>query len=183
MVRSGTSLVCARHTRRGTRAISALTPGSATQCDRPLTVEAREPYHDGMIRRSKAREVALQLLYQRDLNPDVPRKVIEAFVEDRLPTTSLRGYCLTLYDGTLVHQADIDRRLTEVAENWKLPRMAAVDRNVLRLGAFELLHGTEPAAVVFNEWIELARRFGGAGSPAFVNGILDRVHRAVTPAS
>jgi N utilization substance protein B len=135
-----------------------------------------------MIRRSKAREVALQLLYQRDLNPHVPRKHIEGFVTDRLATDILRGYCLALYDGTIVHQNDIDRRLSEAADNWKLPRMAAVDRNVLRLGAFELLHGPEPAKVVLDEWIELARRFGGVASPAFVNGILDRVNRAATPA-
>ena len=149
----------------------------------PLTAEPLLLYHDRMIRRSKAREVALQLLYQRDLNPDVPRKDVDTFIEERLTDPTLRGYCLALYDGAIVHQADIDRRLTEAAENWKLPRMAAVDRNVLRLGAFELLHGPEPAAVVLNEWIELARRFGGAGSPGFVNGILDRVHRAATPAS
>ncbi len=136
-----------------------------------------------MIRRSKAREVALQLLYQHDLNPHVPRKAVEDFVEERLSSDTLRAYCLTLFDGALVHREDIDRRLTEVARNWKLARMAAVDRNVLRLGTFELLHGTEPAAVVLNEWIELARRFGGLGTPAFVNGLLDQVRKAALPAS
>jgi N utilization substance protein B len=77
------------------------------------------------------------------------------------------------------HLADIDRRLSEAAENWRLPRMATVDRNALRLGAFELLYHLEtPPAVAFDEAIELARRFGTADSPAFVNGVLDRLRRA-----
>ena len=131
-----------------------------------------------MIRRSKARETALQLLYQYDLNPQEPRAAIENFVHDRLPDDEARAYCLMLYDGVLAHIGVIDRRLTETATNWRLHRMAAVDRNVLRLGAFELLHCPEPPAAVINEWIELARRFGGLSSPAFVNGILDSIKPA-----
>jgi N utilization substance protein B len=84
----------------------------------------------------------------------------------------------------VAHLDEIDRRLTAAAENWRLPRMAAVDRNVLRLGAHELLYLPEtPAAVAFDEAIELARRYGSADSPAFVNGVLDRLRRDLTPAS
>jgi N utilization substance protein B len=131
-----------------------------------------------MTRRSRAREVALQLLFQRDLNAHIDRAAIERFVHDRLRDAALVPFCLTLYDGVLVHQADIDRRLTEAAENWRLTRMAAVDRNVLRLGAYELLHVPEtPPHVALDEAIELARRYGSADSPAFVNGVLDRLRQ------
>jgi transcription antitermination protein NusB len=127
-------------------------------------------------RRSRAREVALQLLYQRDLNPTVNRKEIEAFVRDRLSDETLWPFTLALYDGVVVNSEEIDRQLTAAAENWRLPRMAPVDRNVLRLGSYELLHTPEtPAKVALDEAIELARRYGSANSPAFINGVLDRL--------
>ena len=129
-----------------------------------------------MARRSRGREVALQLLYQRDLNPREPRDVIERFARDRLRDEELVAFCLALYDGVAAHGDEIDRRLTEAAQNWRLPRMAAVDRNVLRLGAFELLFTPDtPPSAALNEAIELARRYGSADSPAFVNGVLDRL--------
>lgn len=135
-----------------------------------------------MTRRSRAREVALQLLFQRDHNPHVDRAALERFVYDRLRDPTLVPFCLGLYDGVLAHLPEIDQRLTESAENWRLSRMAIVDRNVLRLGAYELQFTPEtPASVALNEAIELARRFGSADSPAFVNGILDRLHKSAEP--
>ena len=136
-----------------------------------------------MTRRSRAREVALQLLFQRDLNPGVDRPKIEKFALDRLGEASLRTFCLLLYDGVVQHLDDIDRLLTQAADNWRLVRMAAVDRNILRLGAFELLFTHEtPAPVAFDEAIELARRYGSMDSSAFVNGVLDRLRREATAA-
>jgi N utilization substance protein B len=136
-----------------------------------------------MTRRSRAREVALQLLYQRDLNPHVARPDVERFAGDRLTDAALVPFCLALYDGVVAHQDDIDRRLGEAAENWRLTRMAAVDRNVLRLGAYELLHTPDtPPNVALNEAIELARRYGSADSPAFVNGVLDRLRQTAPTA-
>ena len=132
-----------------------------------------------MTRRSRAREVALQLLFQRDHNARTDRTAVEQFVRDRLRDPDLQTFCLTLHDGVLTHQAETDTRLTEAAENWRLPRMATVDRNVLRLGAYELLWSSEtPFGATLNEAIELARRYGSAESPAFVNGILDRLRQA-----
>ncbi len=129
-----------------------------------------------MTRRSRAREVALQLLFQRDLNARIDRAVLERFVRDRLRDDGLVSFCLVLYDGVIAQQTDIDRRLSEAAENWRLVRMAAVDRNVLRLGAYELLHTPDtPPNVALDEAIELARRYGSADSPAFVNGVLDHL--------
>jgi N utilization substance protein B len=131
-----------------------------------------------MTRRTRAREVALQLLFWRDHNPTAPREVVERFVRERLRDPSVEPYSLELFDGVAGEQAVIDARLTEAAENWRLTRMATVDRNVLRVGAFELLFRPEtPPAVVINEAVELARRYGAKDSPAFVNGVLDRVNQ------
>lgn len=135
-----------------------------------------------MTRRSRAREVALQLLFQRDLNARIDRAILERFVRDRLRDETLVPFCLSLYDGVGAHQADIDRRLSEAAENWRLARMPVVDRNVLRLGAYELLHTPDtPPNVALDEAIELARRYGSADSSAFVNGVLDRLRQALPP--
>jgi N utilization substance protein B len=135
-----------------------------------------------MTRRSRAREVALQLLFQRDQNATVDRSSIERFVRDRLRDAVLAPFCLGLYDGVVGHQADIDQRLADAAENWRVARMATVDRNVLRLGAYELLRSAEtPPAVVLDEAINLARRYGSADSPAFVNGVLDKLRQGLAP--
>lgn len=129
-----------------------------------------------MIGRSRAREVALQLLFQRDLNAEVHRADVLQFTQDRIRGPELREFCLSLYEGVTANLPEIDRRLAEAAENWRLPRMAAIDRNVLRLGAEELLfHPDTPPSVALDEAIELARRYGSADSPRFVNGVLDRL--------
>ena len=133
-----------------------------------------------MARRSRAREVALQMLFMRDQNGvPVPRPALERFARDRLRDPELVAFGLALYDGVLRHQEEIDRALAGTAENWRLHRMMPVDRNVLRLGTYELLYDPEPSppAAVLNEAIELARRFGTADSPGFVNGILDKIAR------
>jgi N utilization substance protein B len=131
-----------------------------------------------MTRRSRAREVALQLLFQRDLNPSVARDTIEQFVRDRLRDDTLIPFCLSLFDGVEANRTALDERLGGAAANWRVSRMAIVDRNVLRLGAYELLFTPDtPAQVALDEAIELARRFGSAGSPAFVNGVLDQLRK------
>jgi transcription antitermination protein NusB len=135
-----------------------------------------------MTRRSRAREVVLQLLFMRDHNPHVERTAVERFVHDRLHDAAVQPFCLGLYDGVVGHLEEIDKRLSAAAENWRLPRMATVDRNLLRLGAYELLFTPDtPAPVALDEVIELARRFGSAESPAFVNGVLDQLRRTATP--
>lgn len=138
--------------------------------------------HPVMTRRSRAREVALQLLFQHDANPGVPRDAIERFVRDRLSNPPAEAFCLTLYEGVVKNLDKIDSRLTAASDNWKLQRMAASDRNVLRLGTFEIAHASNltPGPVAIDEAIELARRYGSKDSPAFVNGVLDKVYRTVT---
>ncbi len=137
-----------------------------------------------MARRSKAREVALQLLFQHDQNGvPVPRPAVTRFTRDRLSDRDLEEFALSLYDGVLKHQVTIDALLTKTAEKWRLSRMMPVDRNVLRMGTYELLHGAEQAAtgVVIDEAIELARRFATLDSPGFVNGILDKIAQGRHP--
>ena len=96
----------------------------------------------------------------------------------RQSDTQSAVFCLSLFDGVRTHLNEIDERLAHAAENWRLPRMAAVDRGALRLGAYELLYTPDtPVGVVMDEAIELARRFGAADSPAFVNGVLDRLRK------
>lgn len=131
-----------------------------------------------MTRRSRAREVALQLLFQRDLQPRVTRAEVDAFAKERLAEAGSVAFCMKLYEGVLEKQAEIDQRLAAAAENWRVSRMAAVDRNLLRLSAFELMFDRDtPPAVVIDEAVELARRFGSTESSGFVNGILDRLKR------
>jgi N utilization substance protein B len=130
-----------------------------------------------MKSRSRAREVALQLLFQHDANPHVPRSAIEQFVRDRLRDPEAEEFCLSLYDGVLAQRRTLDADLGRTAENWRVARMTSVDRNVMRLSLFEMAHRepATPVAVALNEAIELARRYGSADSPSFVNGILDRL--------
>ena len=138
-----------------------------------------------MVRRSRAREVVLQLLFQWDQNPTpVPRAAIEQFASDRLlGDAEMIAYCLSLLDGVVANKDAINARLTATAENWRLSRMMPVDRNVLRLGAYELLFdpNAQPREVVINEAIELSRRFGSEDSPKFVNGILDKIAEPLKP--
>jgi transcription antitermination protein NusB len=132
-----------------------------------------------MFRRSRAREVALQLLFQLDQNKKpMSEKAVTAFATDRIPRDpKSAAFCLELFKGVKAHRDAIDTVLTATAENWRLTRMLPSDRNVLRLCAYELLHTSEPVPVLINEAVELAKRFGTVDSPGFVNGILDRVSR------
>jgi N utilization substance protein B len=136
-----------------------------------------------MTARTRAREVALQLLYWNDLNPRLDRAEAEQFARGQLRERSQLPFCLALYEGVRAQLGAIDRQLGAAAQNWRLLRMAVVDRNVLRLGAYELLHTPEtPPRVALDEAIELARRYGAAGSSAFVNGVLDRLLKGAAPA-
>ncbi len=92
-----------------------------------------------------------------------------------------RAFAKELVVGIASRRAELDELLGSHATNWRVDRMAAVDRNVLRLGAYELAHTTTPASVVLDEAIEMARRFGSERSPAFVNGVLDAVAHHVRP--
>jgi len=138
-----------------------------------------------MTRRSRGREVALQVLYQIEQNPGIPAAEVRQFIDRRLlGDTKLVEFTQDLVAGVRENQPRIDAMITEVAENWRLDRMAAIDRNILRLGAYEMLLRPEvPAKVAINEALELAKRYSTAQSSRFVNGILDRLQAAAAPAA
>ena len=129
-----------------------------------------------MSRRSRAREVVLQILYEDDLNPDRNLAAAEEFLAARLNREEdLLEFARGLLSGVRRNRGELDQILSQVADNWPLARMAVTDRNVLRLGAYELLYTDAPGPVAIDESVELAKRFGAKQSPQFVNGILDRL--------
>ena len=115
------------------------------------------------------------MLYQVDLNPDVDPQTVAQMLRDRLQDDELRDFAWVLFSGVMEYRAMLDEKIEAVADNWKLFRMAATDRNCLRLGAFELLQTATPHGVVIDEALELARKFGSDQSAAFVNGLLDKL--------
>ena len=128
-----------------------------------------------MTKRSHAREVAFQVIYQDDLNPRNNPAVTDAFITEHISNEGLADFARSLVAGTRRNRVELDTALNATADNWSIERMAATDRNILRLAAYELLHTDTPRAVAIDEAIELAKRFGSAQSAQFVNGILDRL--------
>ena len=128
-----------------------------------------------MARRSRAREVVLQVLYQDDLNPQHNPADDQLFVRNRLHAEELAEFAESLIAGVRRYRQELDQVLAQTADHWSLERMAATDRNVLRLGALEILYFHTPDRVAINEAVELAKRFGSKQSAQFVNGILDRL--------
>ncbi|MGC4003858.1 MAG: transcription antitermination factor NusB [Pirellulales bacterium] len=127
-----------------------------------------------MSRRSRSREVALQVLFQDDLNPGVNPGESDLFLRRRLRDDELIEFSRTLVSGVRRNRKELDEMLGKFAENWTVERMAVTDRNVLRLGAFEILFHDTPDRVAINEAVELSKRYGSGHSAQFVNGILDR---------
>ena len=134
-----------------------------------------------MPSRSRAREVALQSLYQLEANPSTEQEQlerlqqVERFLKGRLRAAPLVNFARSLVEGVQAEQAALDAELDARSQNWRVSRMAATDRAVLRLAVFELLHTDAPGPGVVDEAIELARRYGTEASPRFVAGILGRL--------
>jgi transcription antitermination protein NusB len=133
--------------------------------------------------RHHSRRAALQALYSADLHeragatPEPVLHALDALAEHFELVPGARAFAEELVKGVAAERASLDERLRAVARNWRLERMAHVDRNVLRLAAWEMLYGGTPAAVAIDEAVELAREFGDDGSPRFVNGVLDALRR------
>jgi len=126
--------------------------------------------------RREGREAAIQLLYQRDLNGGGDAERLAEFWELRPANARVREFGLALAQGVLEHQDDIDGRIRQAASNYDLHRIAAVDRNILRVAVYEMFHCPEvPPVVAINEAIEIAKRFGTDESGRFVNGVLDKI--------
>jgi N utilization substance protein B len=132
--------------------------------------------------RTRARELALQFLFQMDFQGADYRAELEPALDAELGgrdgAPEAKAYAREVVDGVLAHREAIDALLRGAARNWELERMAAVDRNALRIGVYELLHRDDvPMRVAINEAIELAKKYSTEASGAFVNGILDRIRR------
>jgi N utilization substance protein B len=129
--------------------------------------------------RRKAREYALQMLFQWDITHDAVEQVIATFFQNQPEESqAVAEFARRLVTGTIEHVEHIDVWIRRHAEHWRLDRMATVDRNILRLAVYEFLYDKEtPKTVVINEAIEIARRFSAQESPQFINGILDSIKK------
>ena len=133
-------------------------------------------------KRRLARELAIQFLYQQDLNQQPLPQAFASFWSTQ-PSTSddVRLFAEALIRGTLDHQPAIDETIRKYTEHWELERIAAVDRNILRLAIYEMLHRDDiPPVVSINEAVDIAKRFSTGESGGFVNGILDRFKNDLT---
>lgn len=132
-----------------------------------------------MRKRTQAREFALQILYQQDLNPEDRENPLRSFWETNPVPPEVREYAERIVQGTLLHLAEIDALLSKYAEHWELHRMAVVDRNILRFSTYELLYVEDvPPKVIINEAVNIAKKFSQEESGKFVNGILDKIAHA-----
>ncbi len=133
-------------------------------------------------RRTRARERALQALYQIDVAAEGIDEALAAFWKSFEPVErEVRELAEALVRGVAGSRRAIDDAIEEASSNWRLDRMARVDRNVLRLAVYELLRTDVPVKVVINEAIELGKKFGSESSGAFVNGVLDKVAAGLSP--
>lgn len=132
-----------------------------------------------MSSRRKGRELAVQMLYQWELSEEPVADVIESFSRLGDAPAEARELSQRLLEGTIRHLEEIDSLISKHAEHWKLPRMAAVDRNILRLAIYEFLYEDVPKRVVINEALEVTKRFSGPEAVQFINGVLDAVRLSI----
>jgi len=130
--------------------------------------------------RTKARECAFQMLYQWDMTREAMDRVTGLFWQVRTATPEARAMAERLARGGQAELAALDAAITAASTNWRFERIAAVDRNILRIATYELMREPQtPSSVIIDEAVEMAKRFGEADSPPFVNGVLDAIMRKV----
>ena len=135
-------------------------------------------------KRTQARECALQILYQYEMNPEPMPEILRKFwsQQDETFPEDVRSFAEKLALGTVEHQAAIDQVLEKHAYNWELARMAMIDRNIMRFAAYELLYLADvPPKVTLNEAVNLAKKFSQEESGKFVNGVLDKINHTEKP--
>ena len=131
-----------------------------------------------MTLRRKSREFALQMLFQWDMTRQMPAQIEKTFWRTARAAESTRKFANELFGGAVAEAEAIDKLLQKHAKNWKLDRMAAIDRSILRLAIFEFRLGDAPPKVVLNEALELAKIFSSDEAGPFLNGVLDAILRA-----
>ena len=131
-----------------------------------------------MGNRRKARVLALQIIYQHDIGSRPFDDILRSFWESQgLPPAEIQTFAEDLAAGVRDHLEEIDALAGEYSSHWNLDRMAAVDRNILRLAVYELIYrGDIPPKVTINEFVEIAKKFSTGDSGSFVNGVLDRIY-------
>ena len=133
-----------------------------------------------MRKRTKAREVVLQFLYQQDLRKDDWLSNIPDFELLNDAEEDVADFAVTLIKGTLENIDILDDLISKSAQNWQIKRMSTVDRNIMRMAIYELIYDPEiPVKVSINEAINLAKKYGDEESGKFVNGILDKIKRDI----
>ena len=132
-----------------------------------------------MTLRHKSREFALQMLFEWDMARQKPARIEQHFWKSARAADSTRTFANQLFEGAITEADSSDRLVEKLSENWRLDRLAAVDRNILRLAIYELRSGTAPPKVVIDEALELAKKFSSAESPSFLNGVLDAAYKTL----
>jgi len=128
--------------------------------------------------RRVARECALQMLYELDVGKHSQEEILETFWQMNDQPQRVRDFAVQLFTGTVSRLKEIDKLIQHHAKNWRLGRMAAVDRNILRISVFEFLSESRtPETVVINEALEIAKKYSTDESAQFVNGILDSIRK------
>jgi transcription antitermination protein NusB len=130
--------------------------------------------------RTKAREFAMQMLFQWDMSQQDPVRLETKFWKSAKAADSTRAFANQLFEGAAKQVAALDELIRKHCENWRFERLAAIDRAILRLAIHEMSSADTPRKVVLNEAVELAKRFSSQDSGAFVNGVLDSVHKSLT---
>ncbi|MGC2530979.1 MAG: transcription antitermination factor NusB [Candidatus Acidiferrum sp.] len=132
-----------------------------------------------MSLRTKSREFAMQMLFQWDMSEQEPAKLEAKFWRAAKAADSTRTFANQLFEGAVKDTAAIDELIVKQAENWRLERLAVIDRAILRLAIYELRTADTPPKVILNEAVELAKKFSSEEAGSFVNGILDAVHKSL----
>jgi transcription antitermination protein NusB len=134
--------------------------------------------------RRKARELALQMLFQFDMAGNPPETIVATFEDLQKSKPNTREFAVKIFRGTVDHMTEIDDMIQQQADNWRLTRMAVVDRNIIRMSIYEFMHETDtPKLVIIDEAIEIAKKFGTQKSSQFINGILDGILKRYNLAS
>lgn len=134
-----------------------------------------------MSLRTKSREFAMQMLFQWDMSQQDPAKLEGKFWKSAKAADKTREFANQLFEGAAKEIASLDEIIGKHCENWRFERLAAIDRAILRLAIHEMSSSDTPPKVVLNEAVELAKKFSSEESGAFVNGVLDSVHKSLTP--
>ncbi|HSY30975.1 MAG TPA: transcription antitermination factor NusB [Verrucomicrobiae bacterium] len=132
-----------------------------------------------MSLRTKSREFAMQMLFQWDMSRQDPAKLEAKFWRTAKAADNTRAFANKLFEGAAKYADELDALIVQHAQNWRLERMAIIDRAVLRLAIYELRIAETPPKVVLNEAVDLAKKFSSEDAGAFVNGILDAVNKAL----